>query len=200
MGTPSGLPAAALLLVARCGMYFPLGAGAPYCSTCIPTAPAPLHFTFTSTCFCILSNHSISCNHDRQPRFGSNSDSRHKRSTLEKNSVLRALICANGVAERLQPQKEAPVARPDVTDPPRSCSLARHPMQCARGCSSCFSQARPTVGASTGAQRIRIGTPPFRLSPSTAAMSRPLALARASKQATPTCHSTCVVCISFTGF
>jgi hypothetical protein len=59
-------------------------------STGIPTAPAPLHFTFTFACFYMLSNHNIShvsCNHDRQPRFGSNSDSRHKHSTLEKNSV-----------------------------------------------------------------------------------------------------------------
>jgi hypothetical protein len=54
-------------------------------STGILTAPAPLHFTFTSTCFCSLyGDHNILCNHDRQPRFDSNSDSRHQRSTLEK--------------------------------------------------------------------------------------------------------------------
>ena len=125
-------------------------------STGIPTAPAPLHFTFTFTRFYSLcGDRNTYCNHDRQPRFGSDSDSRHQRSTLERTP------CTDMRQRRRAPSttKRSPCC-PDVTDTPRAPSREGHNS----------SQARPTAGAGT-AQPIRIGTFPFRISSRTVVMA-----------------------------
>ena len=123
----------------------------------IPTAPAPLHFNFTFTRFCysLYGDRNTYCNHDRQPRFGSDSDSRHQRSTLEKTP------CTDMRQRRRAPSttKRSPCC-PDVTDTPRAPSREGHNS----------SQARPTAGAGT-AQPIRIGTFPLRLSSRTVVMT-----------------------------
>jgi hypothetical protein len=67
--------------------------------------------------FYMLSNHNISCNHDRQPHFGSNSDSKHTSAAL-----WRKTPCTDMRQRRRAPSttKRSPCCCPDVTDPPRA--------------------------------------------------------------------------------